>query len=452
MTQPENYTAAQAADPATPAEVLAEIAASRPDLRPALAANPSTYPDLVEWLRGLGDPAVDAALAAREVAAQATGRPPEPTATTPEAAPSTTQEAAPSTTGEQVSQEPAAAPAAMPAPEVVAPVAPPAPEPTQQLPVAPAVPQEAVTPAPAAPAAAPAAPAPAAPAPAPAPAAPAGPAAPASPQPAVPPQPAYGAAPVAAPPQYGAPGGAQPQYPASGAPQPSYGGASAGPVPSPYGAPAQYPASPQYGVSAQFGPPAAPKSGNTLLIVAIVIGALLLVGLAVLLVVSLSGDKEDPAPAVPTRTATPTPTPTPTSSAREGDYGDDPELDALWDECEAGDWQACDDLFLASPWDSEYEEFAATCGYRLDHTAWDCVSEMSGEEGSEEDDDGGTSLSDAYTYGDHEDLDVMWDACEVDAVLCDLLTALSPEGSEYKEFGRTCGGRVPEGVETCANQ
>jgi len=68
MSQPENYTAAQASDPSTPAQVLADIAAQRPDLRPAVAANPSTYPGLLEWLRNLGDPAVDAALAARPAA------------------------------------------------------------------------------------------------------------------------------------------------------------------------------------------------------------------------------------------------------------------------------------------------------------------------------------------------------------------------------------------------
>jgi hypothetical protein len=41
------------------------IAASRPDLRPLVAANPSTYPDLLQWLGHLGDPAIDAALARR---------------------------------------------------------------------------------------------------------------------------------------------------------------------------------------------------------------------------------------------------------------------------------------------------------------------------------------------------------------------------------------------------
>jgi len=59
------YTYEQAKDPATPAIVLAKIAELAPELRPALAENPSTYPALVEWLGQLGDPAVDAALGRR---------------------------------------------------------------------------------------------------------------------------------------------------------------------------------------------------------------------------------------------------------------------------------------------------------------------------------------------------------------------------------------------------
>mgnify|MGYP000846409830 FL=1 len=54
-----------ASSPATPAAELARIAAARPDLHPALAANPATYPDLVDWLRTSPDPAVQTALARR---------------------------------------------------------------------------------------------------------------------------------------------------------------------------------------------------------------------------------------------------------------------------------------------------------------------------------------------------------------------------------------------------
>ncbi|MBD7999383.1 variant leucine-rich repeat-containing protein [Oerskovia gallyi] len=52
-------------DPAAPASVLAQVAAEHPDLRPRVAAHPGAYPDLLSWLAAWGDPAVDAALAAR---------------------------------------------------------------------------------------------------------------------------------------------------------------------------------------------------------------------------------------------------------------------------------------------------------------------------------------------------------------------------------------------------
>src|SRR5665648_1034467 len=97
MTQPENFTAAQASDPQTPGQVLADIAALRPDLRVAVASNPSTYPGLLEWLRGLGEPALDAAIAARRAAFQQTQQMP----TLPPMAPP-----APSWAGQPAAQAP----------------------------------------------------------------------------------------------------------------------------------------------------------------------------------------------------------------------------------------------------------------------------------------------------------------------------------------------------------
>ncbi len=47
-------------------------------------------------------------------------------------------------------------------------------------------------------------------------------------------------------------------------------------------------------------------------------------------------------------------------------YGDDGDLDALWDECEAGSGSACDELFDRSPLHSDYEEFGLSCGQRPD--------------------------------------------------------------------------------------
>jgi hypothetical protein len=44
--------------------------------------------------------------------------------------------------------------------------------------------------------------------------------------------------------------------------------------------------------------------------------------------------------------------------------GDDPTLDALYDQCALGSGQACDDLFDLAPVASPYESFAITCGNR----------------------------------------------------------------------------------------
>ena len=52
------------------------------------------------------------------------------------------------------------------------------------------------------------------------------------------------------------------------------------------------------------------------------------------------------------------------SSGDAQSYGDDPELDALYDACADGDGRACDDLYYQSPFGSEYEEFGNACGGR----------------------------------------------------------------------------------------
>lgn len=57
-------------------------------------------------------------------------------------------------------------------------------------------------------------------------------------------------------------------------------------------------------------------------------------------------------------------------------YGDDPTFDALWDACEAGDGQACDDLYWQTPVDSAYEEFGATCGGRFGFREVQCTEAL----------------------------------------------------------------------------
>jgi hypothetical protein len=104
-------------------------------------------------------------------------------------------------------------------------------------------------------------------------------------------------------------------------------------------------------------------------------------------------------------------------------YGDDPVLDALWDDCAAGDDAACDELYRVSPVGSEYEEFGDTCGGSS--AGGGCVPEDVGP----------------YAYGDDPALDAMWDDCAAgDDAACDELYRVSPVGSEYEEFGDSCGG------------
>jgi hypothetical protein len=64
-TAPAHPRADEAANPATSAQALHEIATTIPELRPTVAANPAAYADLVNWMGQLGEPEVDAAIAAR---------------------------------------------------------------------------------------------------------------------------------------------------------------------------------------------------------------------------------------------------------------------------------------------------------------------------------------------------------------------------------------------------
>lgn len=76
-SQPGNNAdlAARAADPSTPQAELHQLAADQPDLRPLIAENPNAYPQLLEWLGGLSNPSIDAALARRESSPDQATRP-----------------------------------------------------------------------------------------------------------------------------------------------------------------------------------------------------------------------------------------------------------------------------------------------------------------------------------------------------------------------------------------
>lgn len=56
----------RASDPTTPLEELQYLAQNHPSLRPLIAENPSTYPELLEWLSEFSDPEIAAALQRRQ--------------------------------------------------------------------------------------------------------------------------------------------------------------------------------------------------------------------------------------------------------------------------------------------------------------------------------------------------------------------------------------------------
>jgi hypothetical protein len=357
MSEASQYTAQQASDPATPAEVLAAIAEHRPDLRPYVAANPTAYPGLLDWLGNLGDPAVDAALQARGGAALAAEPPTAPLAPEP---PTTPAAPAPEGFAAPGYQPPAAAAGAAGAAAGAAygagaaPGAYPAPE-----------------------------------------------------------TPAYGT--PQAPGAYGAP-------PAGGGYAPPPGGPYGGPPGSPYGAP--------------MGGPPKKRSLAWLWILLGILGVLIVGGVLLFVFVfnRVSNIVED------------LPTVFGSINSDAQSYGDDPELDALWDACEGGDMQACDDLYFQSPVGSEYEDFGDTCGNRQAPGEY-CAVGASGEQTSDESTSGrGSTSGEPFAYGDDAALDALWDACESgDMQACDDLYFDSPFGSEYEDFGDTCGNRQAPG-------
>ena len=88
MSQAQDELVARATDPNAELSTLHELAQNYPGLRPYIAANPRTYPALLDWLGSLGDADVNAVLAsrtqagteaARETARRLRGRDPQAT-------------------------------------------------------------------------------------------------------------------------------------------------------------------------------------------------------------------------------------------------------------------------------------------------------------------------------------------------------------------------------------
>jgi hypothetical protein len=338
MDDAQQYTPAQAADPSTPGEVLAAIAGSRPDLRPHIAANPATYPALLEWLAQLGDPSVDAALRARGLEDTMAGGQPAPTVDERTTGPGATDTATsePSTPSGETVVAPAADAEREGATEGAG-----APSGTT-----PATPGEAAT-------------------------------TPYQPSTAYEPPAAY-VPPAAATSGYS--GGGTPAYPGAGTPgypggdTPAYSGTGTPGYPGTgtdqhagraalgagdTGTPGTAPYGPPPG--GPYGPPTGqpPKKSRTWLWILLGVLAVLLIGgilLAIFVVSQVNRAVDDAGDIFDTGEAQ--------------SYGDDAQLDALWDRCEGGDMVACDDLYQQSPYGSEYEEFGDTCGGRTDGDSW----------------------------------------------------------------------------------
>lgn len=63
--------------------------------------------------------------------------------------------------------------------------------------------------------------------------------------------------------------------------------------------------------------------------------------------------------------------------AGEADFGDDPVLDLLVEQCRRGNNQACDELHVSSPIGSDYEEYGRTCAGRApDGAEPNCFDEL----------------------------------------------------------------------------
>lgn len=132
-------------------------------------------------------------------------------------------------------------------------------------------------------------------------------------------------------------------------------------------------------------------------------------------------------------------------------YGDDADLDGLHDDCAGGEMPACDELFWLSPYGSEYESFALTCGGTGVDAAYGTCAWSAGDV-EQPSTDGDSADDERSSVGDDADLDELWTACEGgDLAACDELYAESPEGSEYREFAATCGG-AGQGDGNCAGE
>ena len=115
-------------------------------------------------------------------------------------------------------------------------------------------------------------------------------------------------------------------------------------------------------------------------------------------------------------------------------YGDDPELDELYDGCAAGDQRQCDVLYFESAIDSEYQMLGASCGVPDAQTTEYCT-------------EGLITAPDGFADLSSPGLPILVTDCENgDMLACDLLFLATPFDSDFADIGNTCAGRIVVGA------
>ena len=114
-------------------------------------------------------------------------------------------------------------------------------------------------------------------------------------------------------------------------------------------------------------------------------------------------------------------------------YGDDADLDSLYDACDGGDDRACDLLFVNASQESEYWLLAIDCAGRGETDGF-CT-------------EGIVAASDGFADASSPGLEVLTVDCEAgDMIACDTLFGIAQIGTTAENTGYTCGGKIAVGA------
>lgn len=123
-------------------------------------------------------------------------------------------------------------------------------------------------------------------------------------------------------------------------------------------------------------------------------------------------------------------------------YGDDAQLDALVDDCTGGDMDACDELFWAAGFGTDYEAVASSCGGHSHSAYGTCAWAASMEAEAAE-----QAASEAAA------LAAFASSCEGgDMQACDDLSWEADYGTAEYDLAQTCGGHYPDGWGDCVGR